>query len=155
MGMPPTVAVWINRLGITLELVAFLLAPWQFLDEGAFERLDDATKRYLGGVAMHARVVLIIAIVVTLLLLGLVFALQPIWLGHDWTQGRTIWLFTYVAATPLLALAIARSLKAPLERMLLRSLTRMAEDKPMRLRLLASGAVLLIISTILQLVVTF
>jgi hypothetical protein len=49
---------------------------------------------------------------------------------------------------------VAKYLKKPLEQVLLVSLTRMAEDKPLRLRLLAGGAILLVVAAILQLLVT-
>jgi hypothetical protein len=148
----PTVATWLTRIAILLELTGFLLAPWQFLDEQAFERLDDRANHYLRGVAYRTRAILVIAVIVALILIGFAFLLQS---KTEVREGSLTFSILFVASSPLLGVMVASGLKGPLDRALFASLKRLAERKELRLRLLGLGAILLVMGALFQLVATF
>jgi len=148
----PTVATWLTRVAILLELAGFLLAPWQFLDEQAFERLDDRANHYLRGVAYRTRVVLVIAVILVLILVGFAFLLHP---KTEEREGSMTFSILIVVSSPLMGVMFASGLKGPLDRALFSSLKRLAERKDLRLRLLGMGAILLVMGAFFQFVATF
>jgi hypothetical protein len=148
----PTVATWLTRLAILLELAGFLLAPWQFLDEQAFERLDDRANHYLRGVAYRTRAVLVIAVFLALILVGFAFLLRS---RTGVKEGSLTFSMLFVASSPLLGVMFASALKGPLDRVLFASLRRLAERKELRLRLLGVGAILLVMGALFEFIATF
>jgi flagellar biosynthesis protein FliQ len=150
--MDPTAADWLTRVAIILELTGFLLAPWEFLDKQAFEHLDDRAKHYLRSVAYRTRVILIMAILLVLILIGLAFVLRS---RTQVREESLTFVIVYVVSSPLVGVGLATSLKEPLDKALFSSLTKLAESKKLRLRLLGIGATLLVIGAILQFAGTF